>query len=405
MTIPKFRLAVVSPFVDKRHGTERRVAEWLARLAETFEIHLYSQRVEDLDLSRIVWHRIPKFPAPHLFNYLWWFTANHIWRGWDRRFRGLHPDLVFSPGINCLDADVMSVHVVFAGYRRQNAASLRFRTQPLRNWPLILHRRLYYSLIALLERHLYRDPKKSLILISRRTGEALQIFYGRAEKLPVVYLGLDQEVFNPETRLRLRDEARRALHLSPGQFALLIIGNDWRNKGLLVILEVLNRLRELPLQLLVVGQDDPSPYSKLIEENGCKEHVLFLPPRKDVEFYYAAADAYVGPSLEDTFALPPAEAMACGVPIITSIKNGTSEIIDNGSDGLLISDPSDAKELAALVRKLYEDPFLRERIGAKASEKMKQFTWDRNGREMTQILLQVMEKKNSLAPRALRQEA
>lgn len=399
------RLVVVSPFVDKRHGTERLVAEWLARLAETFEIHLYSQRVEDLDLSQVTWHRIPKFPGPHLLNYLCWFAANHIRRSWDRRIHGLHPDLVFSPGINCLDADVMSVHVVFAGYRRQNAAHLRFKTHPLRSWPLILHRKLYYFFITLLERHLYRDRKKSLILISRRTGEALRTFYGRAEKFPVVYLGLDREIFNPATRLRLRDKARRALHLSPGQFALLLIGNDWRNKGLLVILEVLFHLQDLLLQLLIVGQDDPTPYRRLIEQNQCKERVLFLPPRRDVEFYYAAADAYVGPSLEDTFALPPAEAMACGVPVITSIKNGTSEIIDNGSDGLLISDPSDAKELAALVRKLYEDPILRERIGAKASEKMKQFTWDRNGREMTQILLQVMEKKNSLTPRALRQEA
>jgi glycosyltransferase involved in cell wall biosynthesis len=398
-------LVVVSPFVDKRHGTERLVAEWMARLAGTFEIHLYSQRVEDLDLSQITWHRIPKLPAPHLFNYLWWFAANHIWRNWDRRFRGLHPDLIFSPGINCLDADVMSVHVVFAEYRRQNAALLRFKTHSLRRWPLIFHRKLYYSLIALLERHLYRNPKKSLILISQRTAEALRTFYDRTDKFPVVYVGLDQEIFNPATRLRLREEARRELHLSPGQFALLLIGNDWRNKGLPAILEVLIELRELPLQLFVVGQDDPSPYRRLIDENQCKDRVFFLPPRKDVEFYYAAADAYVGPSLEDTFALPSAEAMACGVPVITSLKNGTSEIIDNGADGLLISDPLDAKELAALVRKLYEDSFLRERISAKAAEKMKQFTWDRNSCEMTRILLQVMEKKNSLAPRALRQEA
>src|SRR5438067_1980936 len=49
----KPRLAVVSPFIDKCHGTERRVAEWISRLDEDFEIHVYSQRVEDVNLEKI----------------------------------------------------------------------------------------------------------------------------------------------------------------------------------------------------------------------------------------------------------------------------------------------------------------------------------------------------------------
>jgi glycosyltransferase involved in cell wall biosynthesis len=255
-----------------------------------------------------------------------------------------------------------------------------------------------------LERRLYRNRKKSLILISRRTAAALGTFYDRTDKFPVVYLGLDQEIFNPASRLRLRDEARREFHLSLNQFALLLIGNDWRNKGLPVLLEAQVQLRELPLQLLVVGQDDPSPYGKLIEQNQFKERVRFLPPRRDVVFYYAAADAYAGPSQEDTFALPPAEAMACGLPVITSIANGTSEIIDNGVDGFLMPDPADAKELAAMIRKIYENPILGKQMGARAAEKMKQFTWERNGREMTEIFLETLEKNNSLAARVLRQE-
>src|SRR5690348_152197 len=102
--MPKPRIAVVSRFIDKRHGTERRVAESVQRLASDYEIHLYSNRVEDVELSKITWHRIPALPGPHLFGYLWWLLANHIWRWRDRRFRGLAPALVYSPGINCLDA-------------------------------------------------------------------------------------------------------------------------------------------------------------------------------------------------------------------------------------------------------------------------------------------------------------
>ena len=399
------RLVVVSPFVDKRHGTERRVAEWLSRLAETFEIHLYSQRVADIDLTEITWHRIPKLPGPHLLNYIWWFAANHLWRGWDERFHGLHPDLVFSPGINCLDADVMSVHVVFEQYRQQNAEHLSPRVQSLRDWPAILHRKLYYALIARLERRLYRNPRRSLILISGRTRVPLKSFYGRCEKFPVVYQGVDQKTFNPATRLSLREFARKSLRLSSGQFVLLLIGNDWKNKGLPVLLKAFRYLDAFPLQLLVVGQDNPSYYRELVQRNQGQVRVQFLPPRKDVEFYYAAADAYAGPSREDTFAQPPAEAMACGLPVITSATNGTSEIIDNGVDGFVMPDASDASELASLIRRIYEDPAMRESIGAKAAEKMRQFTWERNGREMTEILTKVLEEKHSLAAAALRQEA
>ncbi len=61
------RVAVLSPFVDKRHGTERCLAEQIERLSRTFDIHLYSSRVEDVDLTGITWHRVPALPGPHLF--------------------------------------------------------------------------------------------------------------------------------------------------------------------------------------------------------------------------------------------------------------------------------------------------------------------------------------------------
>ena len=64
------RIAVVSPFIDKRHGTERPMVECLSRLAADYEFHIYSNRVEDVDLDRIVWHRIPLSPAlicSHIF--------------------------------------------------------------------------------------------------------------------------------------------------------------------------------------------------------------------------------------------------------------------------------------------------------------------------------------------------
>ena len=101
-----------------------------------------------------------------------------------------------------------------------------------------------------------------------------------------------------------------------------------------------------------------------------------------METYYAASDAYVGPSLDDAFAQPPAEAMACGLPVITSRQNGGSEIITHSYDGLVLDDPADSTGLADMIRNLIADPVLRNRLGAAASETARRYTWDRNATQM-----------------------
>ena len=393
MTTRRPQLAVVSPFVDRYHGTERYVAEWVSRLADQFEIHVYSQNVEGMDLSRISWHKISKLPGPHILNYLWWFTCNQLQRGWNTRFAGRRYDLTFSPGINCLDADVISVHIVFAELLRRNSPAAAFGKHPAFGSARLLHRQLYYRLIAFLEKRIYTDRETSLILITPRTAAPLQEFYGRTGPFPAVYFGLDHGVFNPQLRLELRDSARQKLHLAPEHFALLLIGNGWQNKGLPVILEAMGRLREIPLHLLVVGSDDPSPYQTVLERNSLTGHVHFLPVRNDVEFYYSAADIYVGPSREDVLPLPPAEAMACGIPVIVTAACGISEIISDGDNGIVVRDPSDAGTLAAKIRLLYESATLRASLSERAISTVQQYTWERNAREFAALLMDALEKK------------
>ncbi|HEV2618202.1 MAG TPA: glycosyltransferase family 4 protein [Candidatus Acidoferrales bacterium] len=405
MTTRRPRLAIVSPFVDKHHGTERYVAEWISRLADQFEIHLYSQRVEGLDLSRIRWHKVSRLSGPHIFSYLRWFICNQFRRAWDSRVAGLHYDLTFSPGINCLDADVISVHIVFAELLRRNSSGPASGKDSAFPSIRVLHRQLYYRLIALLEKRVYRAPATSLILITPRTAASLQKFYGRAGPFPAVYFGLDHDEFNPQCRLRLRDSARQELHLVPEQFALLLIGNGWQNKGLPVILEAMGHLRGLPLHLLVVGHDDPSPYRGAMERNLLIGRVHFLPVRNDVEFYYSAADVYVGPSKEDVLPLPPAEAMACGVPVIVSAACGIAEIITDRENGMVIQDASDAAALAARIRELCESPVLRAHLSDRAIETARQYTWERNAREFAAILLRALEKKRHAQACIARQDA
>jgi len=402
---PKPRLAVVSPFLDKRHGSERITVEWLSHLPDEFDIHVYSQRVEDFDESKFTWHRIPKLPGPHLLNFLWWLAANRLWRYWDGRFRGLRHDLVFSAGANCLDADAICVHIVFAEYTRQVRGGMSFLRNPLWEWPRLLHRRLYYGISVLMEGRAYKNCETKLIVYSRKTGRELKQFYGRTDRIPVLHLGLDHSVFNTTVRAVLRGRAREELKLAENQFTLILVGNDWRNKGVPVLLDALAHLRDLPVVLLIVSREDQSSCRGLITEKKLDDRVLFLPPRKDIEFYYAAADAYAGPSLQESYGIPPAEAMACGLPVIVSSAAGVSEIVTDDVDAMVLDDPTDVDKLATMIRRLYEDKELRNRLGSKARETARRYTWDRNGRDLAVILEEILQRKARPGIQTLTQES
>jgi UDP-glucose:(heptosyl)LPS alpha-1,3-glucosyltransferase len=243
-----------------------------------------------------------------------------------------------------------------------------------------------------------------LILIAQKTAADLERFYKRRDRCVILYLGLDHATYNPARRAMLRDSARKQLDLSPERFALLMVGNDWHKKGIRVLLDALVRVRELPVDLLIAGREDPAAFRAIVLEKALDGRVHFLPARKDVEFYYAGADAYAGPSLEDTFALPPVESMACGLPVIVSRENGTFEIITNGIDGLILDDPTDAAGLAAMIRRLYQDKEFRDGLGKRAAETARQYTWERNGRELAKIFEEILRRKSGFAPQTLTQE-
>ena len=317
---------------------------------------------------------------------------------------GLTHDCVLSPGVNCLDADVISVHIVFAEFLRQVHQELEFSRNPIRFWPTLLHRRIYYRLIISLERHIYKNSETLLILIAHKTAADLARIYDRRDRCVVMYLGLDHVSYNPAQRAVLRGPARNQIGIADDRFAVLMVGNDWHKKGIAVLFDALDRLCDQPVDLLIAGREDPAPFRAMAGDRGLANRVRFLPPRKDVEFYYAAADAYAGPSLEDTFALPPAEAMACGVPTIVSSENGTCEIITDGVDGMILRDPKDAATLAAMIRRLYEDEPLRTSLGKKAAETAQQYTWERNGRELAAIFEEMIRRKSADGSQALAQE-
>jgi glycosyltransferase involved in cell wall biosynthesis len=394
------RLAVVSPFLDRQHGTEVCVIEQIERLVRTgrCSIELYSQRVSQLNGVRpaalvlpgeqvdIRWHQVSDIPGPHLIKYLWWFAANYWQRRQDKRSGRVRPDIVYSPGINCPDADVIVVHIVFHAFYEQVRSELALHRLPLRSWPRVVHRKMYYSLVKFLERRVYSNRRVRLMAVSSLVAKQLK-FHFRREDTVVIPNAVDTLKFTSEARITKRVAARQSLSYQDSDFLLLLIGNDWKKKGLDALIEASALLKDLPLQILVVGADEPTLYHPLIEKLGVQKRVRFEKPSMDVLAFYAAADLYVGPSLEDSFGLPILEAMACGVPVIASANAGASELVQDGETGLILRDPRNQVELASLIRKIHGDDMLRVSMGVAASRYVaSNCNWDENAEKTWQVL-------------------
>jgi len=380
------------------------VVEQVERLAGDYEVHVYSNWVEDVDLRSIVWHRVPALPGPHLFGYCWWFLANHMLRWWDRQFRGLRFDITYSPGINCLDANIVAVHIVFAEFERLAREELRLKNAPLRCWPRLIHRKIYYRLVVALEGRVYTKPGLTIVCVASQVAREISLHCQRERDVYVIYNAVDHRVFNPHARLARREAARRELGLLDEELVLLLVGNDWKKKGLHWLLKAVADLRHLALKVLIVGRDDRGPYEPVIREMEIDQQVRFLEPSSDILKFYAASDAYVGPSLHDSFAFPPLEAMACGLPVITSSRNGGAEIISHGTDGFVLADPADISQLTRLIKCLYDDQDLRKRLGENAAKTARQYTWDRNAQQLHTIIEEVLGARPGVdrSPRSAR---
>ncbi|HLZ12501.1 MAG TPA: glycosyltransferase family 4 protein [Candidatus Acidoferrum sp.] len=400
------RLAVLSPFVDKQHGTERVLAELLERLASEHaaDIDLYSQRVAGFPVSRpessspsggagrIVWRKVSSIPGPHLIQFLWWYAANRCSRWRSRKVRHVHYDLLYSPGINASDADAITVHIVFHEFFHQVHSQLRISKSPVASWPRILHRILYYRLIMALERRVYADPGVALSAVSQMVAGQLKRYFGRSDVL-VVRNAVESKVFNPSVRAARREAARLKFGFGANDFVFLLVGNDWKKKGLDTLLPALAACDDLAAHLLVVGNDVREPYLESCKKLGLGARVRFVDPSPDVLQFYAAADAYAGPSLEDAYGLPVLESMACGLPVIVSASAGVSEIIADGENGLLLRDPRDVRQLATLLRKICTAPLLAQALGAAAERTAAKESWEEYARQMREHFEQIISKK------------
>jgi UDP-glucose:(heptosyl)LPS alpha-1,3-glucosyltransferase len=207
----------------------------------------------------------------------------------------------------------------------------------------------YHRYLLAAERRLFQSPRlRAVVCNSRMVRDEIKRYFGLPdEKLHVIYSGVDTAVYHPDLKCE-RAAVRASLGLAPAAPLFLFVGSGFERKGLAMALRALVQLPAA--QLLVIGRDRRvARYQALAQKLGLGERVQFLGALADVKPYYGAADALVLPTLYDPFPNVALEAMASGLPVITSTTSGAAELIANGHNGY-VCDALDADTLAAHMR-------------------------------------------------------
>lgn len=204
-----------------------------------------------------------------------------------------------------------------------------------------------------------------------------------AERINIIYNGVDLVRFSPANRSRWREGARKELAIPEGSKVLLFVGSGFERKGLGTLLKAVSLLRIEGIKVLVAGKGNTKKYKKLADGYGISGKVIFAGVEEKIEKYYAASDMFVLPTLYDPFSNATLEAMASGLPVITTGNNGVAELIENGHEGYVLNDMSDARELADRIRLCLEK--LTE-MGTKAREKSEGFPIEKAANEFGRLI-------------------
>jgi UDP-glucose:(heptosyl)LPS alpha-1,3-glucosyltransferase len=239
-----------------------------------------------------------------------------------------------------------------------------------------------------LEGSLFAKRKaRRVIVASEMVGNEIVEGYGyHAENIDLVRNGvpLERFRFDPE----LREKFRAKLNLKPDQIALLFVGSGWERKGLLFAIEAMALCHNCKMRLLVAGRGDARPYKTTRLRFWREEPVQFLGEVADLVPIYAAADIFVLPTIYDPFSNASLEALACGLPIITTRSNGFSEIIEDGVHGSIISNPGNLIALRDAIG-FWSDSSRREASRAANIARASQFDVSKNVTQTLEVLIRV----------------
>jgi UDP-glucose:(heptosyl)LPS alpha-1,3-glucosyltransferase len=375
-----------------RGGCETYIGDLARRLvADGHEVHLYASRWDAHALpAQLRYHQVPSPRGPRFLR-PWRFGAacesalrdagHDVSVGFDKTWG---QDVLYPQG---------GLHVATIAHNLNKYASplVRELARLARNLDLA-----HWS-FASLERKQYLGDHRPLVIVnSRMVQRHFEEYYGfPANELRVVRSAIDPGRFGEQDRLRRRLELRDGLGIGPEVTVALFAAMNYRLKGLEPLLHAVRLLpRQRPFQLLVVGNPRTRGYERLARRLGITDRVQFLGHRPDMSNLYFAAEFLVHPTFYDPCSLVVLEALACGLPVITTRYNGVSELLSPLSEGYVINDPHDHEHLSWCMEQLL-DSSRRQACAQAARRTAQQWTFEHHYRQLQQVFAEAARRKKA----------
>jgi UDP-glucose:(heptosyl)LPS alpha-1,3-glucosyltransferase len=239
-----------------------------------------------------------------------------------------------------------------------------------------------------LEESLFEKRKAGRVIAASQmvVDEITNLYRYPADKIDVVRNGvpLDKFRFDPE----LREKSRAELKLKEDQIALLFAGSGWERKGLLFAIEAMALCKNRKMRLLVAGRGEARPYKTTHLRFWREDPLQFLGEVAHLVPVYAATDIFILPTIYDPFSNACLEALASGLPVITTRSNGFSEIIEDGVHGSIVDNPANLVGLRDAIR-FWSGPSRRDAARSANIKRASQFDISRNVAQTLEILTRV----------------
>jgi UDP-glucose:(heptosyl)LPS alpha-1,3-glucosyltransferase len=234
-----------------------------------------------------------------------------------------------------------------------------------------------HSAALALEKSLFAKRGAHLVIAnSAMVKEEIVKFYGYpADDIRVVYNGVPLELFRGQEQ---RAQVRADIGLENDEIAVLFAGSGWERKGLRYALAAIESLGG-KLRLLVAGRGE----ARKVRASQAR----FLGVVRDMPSLYRAADIFLLPTIYDPFSNACLEALAAGLPVITTKANGFSEIMESGRHGTIVDDPRNVGAISAALE-FWSDPSRRVQARPDILALAAQFDISRNVAETLRILSQ-----------------
>jgi len=206
------------------------------------------------------------------------------------------------------------------------------------------------------------------------------------DDIRLVYNGIDQRRFGSANRI-VRQDMRKKLGFGD-EVLFLFMAYDFRKKGVKYLIEAAAHLRQRvgpgKFGVIVVGRSPYPSLRKLVNQLQVNDIVLFPGATQKPERYYQSCNVFVLPTFYDACSLVVFEAMAAGLPAITTLFNGAAGIVTHGSDGMILNDPRNIAEMSLAMEQFLDADFLRS-ASAAAAKTAGRYSLEANHRSMIEI--------------------